>query len=620
MKETLINLPRKIKTKLILIFDLFAIIFSLFASIFIYFGYWHYPANDSNFWLVLLASPLIALIIFTSLGVYKDVIRFMGFQSIWCIFQGAFLHSILWTLIIYISKTEAIPFQVILINWLLIIVVITCSRLLFKWLLTEVSTNNNVLIYGAGEAGRQVSDILNGLMNYKPVGFIDDDDEILHHSINSLRVYSKDNLKDLIKSKDVKEIFIAIPSLSRFRRKEIIRDLEFYSVGVRSLPDVSEIAKGKVKVQDLLEVDVSELLGREPVKPNINLLNKNIFKKVVLVTGAGGSIGSELCQQILHIKPKKLILFEISESALYEIEQQLLNTNVMSIEIFPIIGSVRDKTRMAKICQHHGVQTIYHAAAYKHVPLVEYNQSQGVLNNTIGTLNAAQAAIESNVELFVLISTDKAVRPTNIMGASKRVSELVLEALNQLSQNTCFTIVRFGNVIGSSGSVIPLFKKQIKKGGPITVTHKDVVRFFMSIPEAVELVIQAGAMAKGGEVFLLDMGEPIRIYDLAVKMINLSGLQVFDKNNLEGDIEIIYSGLRPGEKLYEELMIGVNFSITENKFIMKTEEEMISWDKLEPLLAEIKDASISEETEKIYSLMKKVVPEFNSRNKNIEKF
>jgi len=620
MKETFINLPRKIKKKLILFFDLFATIFSLFASIFIYFGYWHYPANDSNFWLVLLASPLIALIIFTSLGVYKDVIRFMGFQSIWRIFQGAFLHSILWTLIIYISKTEAIPFQVILINWLLIIVVITCSRLLFKWLLTEVSTNNNVLIYGAGEAGRQVSNILNGDMNYKAVAFIDDDDEILHHSINSLRVYSKDNLKDLIKSKDVKEIFIAIPSLSRFRRIEIIRDLEFYSVGVRSLPDVSEIAKGKVKIQDLLEVDVSELLGREPVKPNINLLEKNIFKKVVLVTGAGGSIGSELCRQILHIKPKRLILFEISESALYEIEQQLLNTNVLSIEIFPIIGSVKDKTRMAKICQHYGVQTIYHAAAYKHVPLVEYNQSQGVLNNTIGTLNAAQAAIESNVELFVLISTDKAVRPTNIMGASKRVAELLLQALNQQSQNTCFTIVRFGNVIGSSGSVIPLFKKQIKKGGPITVTHKDVVRFFMSIPEAVELVIQAGAMAKGGEVFLLDMGEPIRIYDLAVKMINLSGLQVFDKNNLEGDIEIIYSGLRPGEKLYEELMIGVNFSITENKFIMKTEEEMISWDKLEPLLAEIKDASISEETEKIYSLMKKLVPEFNSRNKNIERF
>jgi len=619
MKETFINLSRKTKIKLILFFDLFAIIFSLFASIFIYFGYWYYPVNDSNFWLVLLASPLIAILIFTRLGIYRDVIRFMVFLSLWRIFQGTFLHFILLALVVYICETDSIPFQVIFINWLLIIVVIIGSRLLFRWLLSKVSRNNNVLIYGAGEAGRQLSNLLNGSSDYKAVAFIDDDDDIFQHSINGLIVYSKENLKDLINTKDIKQVFLAIPSLSRFRRREIIKDLETYSIGVRSLPDVSDIAQGKVKIQDLLEIDISELLGREPVKPNTNLLKINIFKKVVLVTGAGGSIGSELCRQILLIKPKKMILFEISESALYEIEQELLNINVSNIDIYPIIGSVKDKTRMAKICQNYGVQTIYHAAAYKHVPLVEYNQSQGVLNNTIGTLNAAQAAIECNVELFVLISTDKAVRPTNIMGASKRAAELILQALNHKSHNTCFTIVRFGNVLDSSGSVIPLFKKQIKKGGPITVTHEDIVRFFMSIPEAVELVIQAGAMAKGGEVFLLDMGEPIRIYDLAVKMINLSGLEVFDKNNLEGDIEIIYSGLRPGEKLYEELMIGLNSSTTENKLIMRTEEEMISWDKLEPLLAEIQDASITEETEKIYSLMKKLVPEFNSSNKNIEK-
>jgi len=420
-------------------------------------------------------------------------------------------------------------------------------------------------------------------------------------------------LKGLMQRKNIKKLFIAIPSLTRVRRNEIIKYLEPYPLVVRTLPSLSDLETGKVRINDLLEIDLRDLLGREAVLPNKNLLKVNIYKKTVLVTGAGGSIGSELCRQILFLKPKKLVLFDISESSLYIIEQELLNINAPNIEIIPVIGSVVDQARVEVICKYYSVATIYHTAAYKHVPLVEFNQSQGVINNILGTLSAAKAAISSNVEIFVLISTDKAVRPTNVMGASKRIAELVLQAFAKQDQvhNTCFTIVRFGNVLDSSGSVIPLFKKQIKAGGPVTVTHIDIVRFFMTIPEAVELVIQAGAMAKGGELFVLDMGEPIRIHDLAVKMIQLSGLVVRNANNPEGDIEIKYTGLRPGEKLYEELLIDGGFTDTETNLIMSAEERMIDWDKLEPLINEIEVAAKVSDTEKIYKLLKKIVPEYD---------
>ena len=403
-----------------------------------------------------------------------------------------------------------------------------------------------------------------------------------------------------------------MPSLKRSERQKIISFLEPYKVEVRSVPGVAELAQGKVKVNDLLEIDLSDLLGRESVKPNKELFERNISNKVVMVTGAGGSIGSELCRQIILLKPRILVLFEVSEPSLYQIDQELKVINEFNIEVFPILGTVTDKERALKICEYYGVQTIYHAAAYKHVPLVEYNSSQGVFNNTIGTMLLAEAAIASNVETFVLISTDKAVRPANFMGASKRAAEMVLQALAQQTHNTCFTMVRFGNVLDSSGSVIPLFKKQIKEGGPITVTHSEIVRYFMMIPEAVELVIQAGAMAEGGEVFVLNMGDPVRIYDLAVKMIKLSGLELLDENNPKGDIEIQYTGLRPGEKLYEELLIDGKFSETENKLIMRTEEEMLPWDKLEPILTEIHNKGTYTNTKKLIELIKKIVPEFKT--------
>ena len=612
MIHAMLKLPRRIKQVLMLSFDICAVIFCLIASFSIRLEQFFFPNEGGLLLFSFFAAPILLLPIFVRFGLYHNVTRYLGLKDIWIIIQAVSLYAILWGLITFMVSIEGIPRSVILLNWLLLIMIICGSRFFIRWLLSPNNTHNNVIIYGAGSAGRQLSRALTSSTEYNPVAFIDDESKINHHTVEGLKVYSRVHLKTLIEKKNVKELFLAIPSISRTQRRGIIDYLEPFPVGVRVLPSVSDLAKGKVQVNDLLEVDISDLLGRESVVPNQNLLKVNITEKVVLITGAGGSIGSELCRQILSLKPRKIVLYEISESSLYIIEQELINLKFSDVEIFPVIGSVGDETRMTNICKYYGVQTIYHAAAYKHVPLVESNQSQGILNNSFGTLAAARAAISSNVKTFVLISTDKAVRPVNIMGASKRIAELILQALSKQSHSTCFTMVRFGNVLNSSGSVIPLFKKQIKEGGPVTVTHRDIVRYFMSIPEAVELVIQAGAMAKGGEVFILDMGKPTRIYDLALKMINLSGLQVRDENNPNGDIEIQYTGLRPGEKLYEELLVGGEFTITENNLIMCAEEEMINWDILEPLLIEIKEASINN-NEKTHELLHKLVPGFKHK-------
>jgi FlaA1/EpsC-like NDP-sugar epimerase len=624
MIRALIQLPRKTKQVLLLLIDIVVIISSIFAAFYIRLGYVYFPLGDEKLLLMMLASPLLALPIFINFGLYREVTRYVGFKALWRIIQATSLYAILWGLLSFMFVVSDIPRSVILINWLLIMMTIGSSRLYARWLLSETNVNNslfkksNVLIYGAGSAGRELSSALSQSLEYKLIAFIDDNSEFHHNFINGLVVYSQDNLEYLIKSQNINEVLLAIPSLARSRRHEIIDILEPFPVVVRSVPSMSDLAHGKVKVNDLLEIDIRDLLGRDSVIPNKDLLKTNITNQIVLVTGAGGSIGSELCRQILSLKPKKLVLYDISESALYEIEQELIKTSANSVEIFPIIGSVIDKNRMEYILNYYAVKTMYHAAAYKHVPLVEFNQSQGILNNSIGTLQAAKAAISANVETFVLISTDKAVRPTNVMGASKRIAELTLQALAKQKHTTCFTMVRFGNVIDSSGSVIPLFRKQIQAGGPITVTHADVVRYFMTIPEAVELVIQAGAMSNGGEVFVLDMGEPILINDLAKKMVKLSGLQVRDVSHPKGDIEIQYTGLRPGEKLYEELLVDGKFAITKNKLIMRAEEGMIEWEKLEPLLTKIEKAAInidtSSDNRKVYKLISQIVPEFNSQS------
>jgi len=561
---------------------------------------------------VVLASPFIAIPVFVRFGLYRAVIRYIGFKALWSIVQAVSLYALLWSLIGFMASVDGIPRSVILINWLLGIVIIGGSRMVGRWLLSggQDEKMTRVIIYGAGSAGRQLSIALTQSVEYRPVAFVDDNLQLQRQSINGIEVFSRKDLDRLVEKKNATEVLLAMPSISRIQRNEIIHFLEPYKLLVRSLPGVSDLAQGKVKVADLREVSIKDLLGRDSVAPNEKLLKIKISDKVVMVTGAGGSIGSELCRQILFLKPKQLILFEISEYALYQIEHELDEIGMPYASIFPILGSVQDRGRLEKICKHFGVQTIYHAAAYKHVPLVEYNNSEGVLNNTFGTKIIAEVAIDAKVETFVLISTDKAVRPSNTMGATKRAAELVLQALSDQDHSTCFTIVRFGNVLDSSGSVIPLFKKQIKDGGPITVTDANMVRYFMTIHEAVELVIQAGAMSKGGDVFVLDMGEPVRIYDLATRMIQLSGLHVLDDNNPDGDIEIKCIGLRPGEKLYEELLVGDNTSETDNPLILRAKEAMLDWVILKPILDQLHEATKKSDQEKVREFLIEIVPEF----------
>ena len=470
--------------------------------------------------------------------------------------------------------------------------------------------NNNVLIYGAGEAGIQLAGALKHSFEYVPVGFIDDLKELQGNYIGGLEVFSPIGIGNVINKLKVQEVLIAMPSTPRLVREKIINTLDSFSVTVRVLPSLSDLAGGKISVSDLRKVNIKDLLGRGAVSANQALLSKNITGKVVMVTGAGGSIGSELSRQIVTLKPKGLILYEISELALYNIEKELTKLYNLEINIYPVLGDIKNASRLTKVFKNFKVDTVYHAAAYKHVPMVEFNNAEGVDNNIFGTLYCAEAAIDSGVETFVLVSTDKAVRPTNTMGATKRCAELILQALSKKQNKTKFTMVRFGNVLDSSGSVIPLFKQQINEGGPLTVTDKDVVRYFMTISEAVELVIQAGAMCEGGDVFVLDMNKPIRIDDLAKKMIALSGLKLKDEFHPDGDIEIKYIGLRPGEKLNEELLVGDNTSKTDNPLIMRAEEDMLSWGDLKPILDSLKKETQECNQEKIRKLLIELVPNF----------
>lgn len=596
-----------------LLVDSILLIGALLASFSLRLGGWYWP-ESSMVWMIL-GAPIIAIPIFIHFGLYHSVIRYIGFKALWAVVQAVSLYALVWGVIGFMSAIEGIPRSVILINWISSLLAIGGLRMAASWVLSGVSGFNqpskkNVIIYGAGSAGRQLLTALQQSSEYYPVAFVDDENDLKKQSIGGVEVFTPKAVKDLISKSKADEVLLAMPSVSRTRRNEIINFLEPYPVMVRSLPGVSELAQGKVNIADLKEVSIKDLLGRDMVEPNKDLLSRNVANKVVLVTGAGGSIGSELCRQVILLKPKILILYEMSELALYNIEKKLSNLGIKSIDIYPILGSVNNQNRLRSVFRRFNVDTIYHAAAYKHVPMVEFNNAEGVNNNVFGTLSVAQVAIDSGVKTFVLISTDKAVRPTNTMGATKRSAELILQALSAKQSGTKFTMVRFGNVLDSSGSVIPLFKQQIKDGGPVTVTDENIVRYFMTIPEAVELVIQAGAMGAGGDVFVLDMGEPIRIVDLARKMIRLSGLEVKNKNNPKGDIEITYTGLRPGEKLYEELLIGDNVSDTDNPLIMRAEEYMLSWDKLEPTLDALKNAINECDQMKLRELLIQLVPDF----------
>ena len=618
MINRVVNLSRINKQLIMLLIDSILLVSILLASFSIRLGYWYFPQSDLI--LVIFGAPVVAVVIFVRFGLYRAVIRYIGFKALWTIVQAVSLYALVWGVIGFMMAVEGIPRSVILINWVLSLFAIGGLRVIARWLLTrEGSLKSNVqsyvnskkvLVYGAGDAGIQLVSALAHSCEYNPVGFVDDSKELQGHQIRGLDVYSIDAIEDVISKLKVNEVLIAMPSASRTKRLAIINQLESHPVLVRILPGVAELAEGRISIGDLREVNIKDLLGRDSVEANKDFLGMNIANKTVMVTGAGGSIGSELCRQIVFLNPKVLVLYEISEFALYTIEKELSNIGVHSIDIYPILGSVNNKTRLANVFKRFGVDTIYHAAAYKHVPMVEFNTTEGVNNNVFGTLNCAQAAIDEGVSTFVLISTDKAVRPTNTMGATKRSAELILQALSVEQNSTKFTMVRFGNVLDSSGSVIPLFKQQIKYGGPVTVTDKEIVRYFMTIPEAVELVIQAGTMGLGGDVFVLDMGRPVRINDLARKMIHLSGLEVKDEFHPDGDIEIEYTGLRPGEKLYEELLIGNNVSDTDNPLIMRAEEELLTWDELSPILDELKDSIKKFDQAKLRELLIRISPDF----------
>ena len=619
MINKLLSLPRIYKQLILIITDSFLLVAMLLTAFSLRLGHWYWPHEDL-FWIII-GSPLIAIPIFIRFSLYRAIIRYIGFKALWSIVQAVTLYAMLWGIVGFMTAAQGtgniqdIPRAVILINWVLAVLVIVGLRMVARWILTHDKDGRatNVVIYGAGTAGRQLSNALMQSNEYKTVAFIDDNSEMHRQSINGVEVVSPIDFEQLISKNTVTEVLLAVPTASRARRKEIIDFLAPFPVLVRSLPSVSELAQGKVKIADLREVTIKDLLGRDTVVANQELLSLNILNKVVMVTGAGGSIGSELCRQIVLLNPKLLILFELSEYALYKIDREL-SKSASNIEILPLLGTVNDKHRLNHILKRFDVQTIYHAAAYKHVPMVEFNNTEGVSNNIFGTLCCAEVAIKQKVETFVLISTDKAVRPTSTMGTTKRFAELVLQALSIKQTDTRFTMVRFGNVLGSSGSVIPLFKQQIDEGGPVTVTNAKMIRYFMTIPEAVELVIQAGAMGKGGDVFVLNMGEPVPILELAKKMIRLSGLQVKDKSNPNGDIEIKYTGVRPGEKLYEELLVGSNISTTDHPMIMRAEEETLAWDELNLILKGLEVAINNSDHQELRNLLIKAVPAFKPQS------
>jgi FlaA1/EpsC-like NDP-sugar epimerase len=558
------------------------------------------PLSALPVWPVL-AAVLLALPIFITSGLYRAIFRYSGLPAMVVVARAMLLYGVLFAGVFTVYGVAGVPRTVGLIQPVMLLLLVGASRAAARlWLgglyhqQLRKGALPQVLIYGAGSAGRQLASAMSSSNEMRVVGLLDDDDRLHGHVLNGLPIYNPEALAEVLADKPVATVLLALPSVSRQRRNDILRSLSVHKVAVRTVPGLSDIATGKVSLSDVRELDIDDLLGREPVKPNGLLLNLNTHHKTVVVTGAGGSIGSELCRQILKTNPKQLLLVEMSEFALYQIHQEFHGYE--AVEIVPLLASVCDEVRMHEIMDTWKPHTVYHAAAYKHVPLVEHNPAEGVRNNVWGTRTCAEAAVRNGVRNFVLISTDKAVRPTNIMGATKRLAEMVLQALAEVSAavaaqggrapsaKTTFSMVRFGNVLGSSGSVVPLFREQIKNGGPITLTHADITRYFMTIPEAAQLVIQAGAMGQGGDVFVLDMGQPVKIIDLARRMVELSGLSVRDEARPDGDIEIAVTGLRPGEKLYEELLIGDNPKPTQHPRIMKAHEQFLPWAQLEQKL------------------------------------
>ena len=611
-----LSLSRRQKQALAIGTDFVLLSFAFWSALSLRFDTWN-PVLAGYGW-QMLAAPLLAIPIFIRLGLYRAVIRFMEDRVVFVVAGGVTLSVVLLAAGVALTHTPGLSRGVLAIYWVLAILYVGATRFLARSYFLHAERGQDsrirVAIYGAGQAGTQLAYALRAGREYLPVAYFDDKLALQNTEVGGVRVYSSDELLSVIAAKQIDELLLAVPSASRARRKEIIDCLEGVHCKVRLVPGMADVVSGNFTVDAIREVEIEDLLGRESVVPDAALLGKCITGKVVMVSGAGGSIGSELCRQIILLKPARLVLMDLSEFALYSIEQELIGlcaSSSLGVDIVPLLGSVTHQRRNEMVMKGFGVQTVYHAAAYKHVPLVEHNPIEGLRNNALGTQRMAEAALAAGVETFVLISTDKAVRPTNVMGASKRLSELILQALARNGGATRFCMVRFGNVLGSSGSVVPLFRRQIAAGGPITLTHAEITRYFMTIPEAAQLVIQAGSMGQGGEVYVLDMGEPVKINDLARRMVHLSGLELRDEAHPDGDIAIEIVGLRPGEKLFEELLIGENVEGTSHPLIMRAYEHELPWMVLKKHLAGLDDACKDFDYEQVLASLALLVQEYS---------
>lgn len=589
--QKVVELPRNIKQACLLSLDMLYVTAAMWSAVALRYGHFDFHLGVVEY-ACGVVTIIASAIVFLRLGLYRAVIRFMGQQAIWAILTAASYSTLILGATIFFARAE-VPRSTPFIYWVILLVGIGGTRLAVRayYQAKLRAKSENVIIYGAGQSGRQLLHALQHGEQYHAVVFVDDDRYLQRSVINGLQVARPEDIEQLITQHDITQVLLAIPSASPERRKEIINSLVGLPVYVRTVPTISELLAGEASVNQIRDIDLDDLLGRDPVPPHPELIERCITDKVVMVTGAGGSIGAELCRQIIRSGPRELVLLDNSEYALYSIERELRELTAslgLQVELVALLGSVQDQNRLESIYRTFEVSTVYHAAAYKHVPLVEYNIAEGVANNVFGTWYAASAARKAGVETFVLVSTDKAVRPTNIMGASKRLAEMILQGLAQQDASTRFCMVRFGNVLGSSGSVVPLFRQQIEDGGPVTVTHPDVSRYFMTIPEAAQLVLQAGAMASGGDVFVLDMGEPVRIVDLAQRMIKLSGYETSHDSHAGEHIAIEFIGLRPGEKLHEELLLGTNVTGTGHPMIMRAEEESLPFSQIQRLLAKLR--------------------------------
>jgi FlaA1/EpsC-like NDP-sugar epimerase len=590
MQSRVLEWPRAVKRLVVVVLDIVLALFATWIAYTLRLDTPNWPVGAQ--WWVYFLAPVLSVPIFVRFGLYRAIFRYTGQAALQATGMAVLLYACVLISILLWMHWPGVPRSLGVLQPLVFLFLVGGSRAFARFWLADLRRSRHkldgrLLIYGAGTAGVQTASALRLSQQYALLGFVDDDASKVGRSVNGVPVFAPADIPLVIARQGVTDILLALPSVTRDRRNAILQSLRPLPVHIRTLPSLSDLASGRVTVQDFRELDVEDLLGRDPVAPNTDLLTRDLTGQVVLVTGAGGSIGGELTRQILLQRPRQLLLLDHNEFGLYSIHQELqgvCTAKGLTVELVPLLGSVANPERLAAICGRYQPNTVYHAAAYKHVPMVEGNPGEGILNNVFGTLHMAQAALAHGVSRFVLVSTDKAVRPTNVMGASKRMAELVLQALALQDGKTCFSMVRFGNVLGSSGSVVPLFRRQLASGGPLTVTHAEVTRYFMTIPEAAQLVLQAGAMAVGGDVFVLDMGEPVKIMDLARRMVQLSGLRVRDAAHPDGDIDITITGLRPGEKLYEELLIGDNPEPTAHPRIMKAHEDCLAWQQLLPQL------------------------------------